>query len=72
MTKEEKRQRRRASQEKVVELLGLYFEDLLFVSAGICFIASAAIRYGYAAALAVAGICFAAYAVTVARAKRGK
>ena len=52
-------------------LLGLYLDDLLFVSAGICFTASAALTFGCGAALAVAGACLLAYGVAVARARNG-
>lgn len=72
MTKDEKKQKRRDQREKAARFLGLYLDDLLLIAAGFCFISSAAVRFGCAAALATAGVCFAAYAVTVARAKSGK
>jgi len=52
-------------------LLGLYLDDLLMMAAGICFTASAAIAFGLAPALAVAGACLLAYSVVVARARGG-
>lgn len=55
----------------LLPLLGLYLDDLLFVSAGICFTASAALTFGRGAALAVAGACLLAYGVVVARARNG-
>lgn len=56
---------------RFLPLLGLYLDDLLFVSAGICFTASAALTFGCGAALAVAGVCLLAYGVAVARARNG-
>ena len=52
-------------------LLGLYLDDLLMVAAGVCFTASAAIAFGLAAALAVAGICLLGYGIVVARSRGG-
>ena len=52
-------------------LLGLYLDDLLIVTAGVCFTASAAIAFGVAMALAVAGICLLGYGIMVARSRGG-
>ena len=52
-------------------LLGLYLDDLLMVAAGVCFTASAAIAFGLAAALAVAGICLLGYGIVVAQSRGG-
>lgn len=54
-----------------LSLLGLYLDDLLMVSSGICFTASAALAFGLAAALAVAGVCLLVYSIAVARSKGG-
>ena len=56
---------------RLLPWLGLYLDDLLFVSAGVCFTASAATAFGLSAALAVAGACLLGYGVLVARAGRG-
>ncbi len=56
---------------RLLPWLGLYLDDLLFVSAGVCFTASAATAFGLSAALAVAGACLLGYGVVVARAGRG-
>lgn len=50
--------------------LALYLDDLLMLSGGACFVAAAA-ELGRGAALAVAGVCLVAYAVVIARARRG-
>lgn len=63
---EEKKERRR----KALALLGLYLDDLLLVSGGVCFTAAAALRWGAAEALAVCGVCLAAFSVLIAKAGR--
>lgn len=50
--------------------LALYLDDLLMLAGGVCFV-SAAAELGRGAALAVAGVCLVAYAVVIARARRG-
>lgn len=67
---EERRERRRIQRRRMARLLGTYLEDLLAVAGGVCFVASAAVGLGGAAALATAGVCLTAYAVAVARAAR--
>ena len=56
---------------RFLPLLGLYLDDLLMVAAGVCFTASAAIAFGLAVALAVAGACLLAYSIAVARSRGG-
>lgn len=63
---EERAERRR----KALSFLGLYLDDLLMVSGGVCFAASAALRWGAAAGLATAGGCLILLSVLVARAGR--
>lgn len=55
----------------LLQTLGLYLDDLLYVAAGICFTAAAATALGLSAALAVAGVCLLGYSFAVARAKGG-
>ena len=50
--------------------LGLYLDDLLMVSGGVCFVSAAALRWGAAAGLATAGGCLVLFSVLVARAGR--
>lgn len=56
---------------RLLPLLGLYLDDLLFVAAGICFTAATGLAFGFSAALAVAGVCFLGYGIVVARARNG-
>lgn len=56
---------------RLLPLLGLYLDDLLFVAGGICLTASAGLAFGPSAALAVAGVCLLAYGIVVARARNG-
>lgn len=63
---EERAERRR----KALSFLGLYLDDLLMVSGGVCFVAAAALRWGAAAGLAMAGGCLILLSVLVARAGR--
>ena len=63
---EEKAERRK----KALALLGLYLDDLLLVSGGVCFTAAAALRWGAAEALAVCGGCLAVFSFLIARAGR--
>lgn len=51
--------------------LALYADDLLMVAGGVCFTAAAAELAGRPAALIVGGACLVAYAVVIARARRG-
>lgn len=57
--------------KQILLLLGLYLDDLLLVSAGVCFTAAAGLAFGVSAALAAAGMCCLGCAVAVARAKNG-
>lgn len=51
--------------------LALYLDDLLLLAGGACFVQSAWELGGRPAALLVAGGCLVAYAVVIARARRG-
>lgn len=64
-------ERMKAFLRRFLPLLGLYLDDLLMVSAGVCFTASAAIAFGLAVALAVAGACLLGYSIVVARSRGG-
>lgn len=64
------RERRMLRRKKAERLLRTYLDDILALSGGGCLTASAAVAYGCAAALAVAGAFLLACAVIVARAGR--
>ncbi len=55
---------------RLLPLLGLYLDDLLMVSAGVCFTTAAGLSFGLSAALTVAGACLLVYSVVVARARK--
>lgn len=55
---------------RLVQLLGLYLEDLLLLAGGICLTAAAAVRWGLSAGLAAAGICLIVLSVLVVRSGR--
>lgn len=57
--------------EPALRWLATYIDDLLLLGGGVCFVWAAALQFGAAAALATAGCCLTAYAVVIARAKRG-
>ena len=63
---EERAERRR----RALSFLGLYLDDLLMVSGGVCVVSAAALRWGAAAGLATAGGCLVLFSVLVARAGR--
>lgn len=67
--REDREERVKAFWHRFLPMLGLYLDDLLMVSAGVCFTASAAIAFGLAVALAVAGACLLAYSLVVARSR---
>ena len=50
---------------------GTYLDDLLLICGGACFVAAADRLAGRSWALAVAGVCLVAYAVVIARSRRG-
>ena len=54
-----------------VRCFALYLDDLLLLAAGVCFTTAAGTLGGRPAALAVAGVCLTAYAVVIARSRRG-
>lgn len=62
----------RAAVARVVRTIGLYLDDCLFLSAGICFVRAAGQQWGHTSALAVAGVCCLVYAVVVARSRQGR
>lgn len=62
--------RRAERRKKMLALLGLYLDDLLLVSGGVCFTVAAALRWGAAEALAVCGGCLVAFSVLIAKAGR--
>ena len=63
----EKRAERR---RKALAVLGLYLDDLLLVSGGVCLVASVELGWGAAAGLATTGGCLVLFSVLVARAGR--
>lgn len=50
-----------------MQFLGLYLEDLLMGAGGACFVAAAALRWGEAGGLAVAGAVLVVLSVLVAK-----
>lgn len=52
-------------------VLSLYLDDLLTMAGGCCLTAAAGLRWGAPAALAVAGCGMIAFAVVIARARKG-
>ena len=61
----------RSAAARVLRTIALYLDDLLFLAAGVCFVRAAGQQWGNTAALAVAGVCCLAYAVVIARSRRG-
>lgn len=55
----------------VVNVLGLYLDDLLLLAGGVCFVRAALDLGGRPAALVTAGVCLTVYAVVVARSRGG-
>lgn len=55
----------------VVNVLGLYLDDLLLLAGGMCFVRAALDLGGRPAALITAGVCLTAYAFMVARSRGG-
>lgn len=55
----------------VAGYLGLYLDDLLLISAGVCLTAAAYEQFGRPAGLTAAGICLAGYAFIIARSRGG-
>lgn len=66
----ERKLRRQTRRNALLKTLGMYLDDLLLLGGGACFIAGAALKWGAAEALGVAGMSLVAYAVIVARAGR--
>lgn len=56
----------------IVKIVGVYLDDLLLIGAGVCLVGAAGDLGGRAAALAVAGVWCAVYAVVVARSRGGR
>ena len=67
----EKERRKAARREKARKWIATYIEDLFLLCGGVCFVTAAGIRFGAAGGFAAAGACLTAYAVVIARAKRG-
>lgn len=55
----------------VVNVLGLYLDDLFLLAGGMCFVRAALDLGGRPAALITAGVCLTAYAFMVARSRGG-
>lgn len=66
----ERKLRRQTRRNALLKTLGTYLDDLLLLGGGACFITGAALKWGAAEALGVAGMSLVAYAVIVARAGR--
>lgn len=66
----ERKARRLERRNALLKTLGAYLDDMLLLGGGACFIAGAALKWGAAEALGVAGMSLVAYAVIVARAGR--
>lgn len=66
----ERKLRRQTRRNALLKTLGMYLDDLLLLGGGACFITGAALKWGAAGALGVAGMSLVAYAVIVARAGR--
>lgn len=66
----ERKRRRLERRNALLKTLGTYLDDLLLLGGGACFITGAALKWGAAEALGVAGMSLVAYAVIVARAGR--
>ena len=69
--RDKKAQRSKERLRRLLALLGVYLDDLLMLSAGVCFTVSAGTAFGCSAAFAAAGACLVAYSIVVARAKGG-
>lgn len=68
----EKRQRKLpVIMKSIIRYLGLYLDDLLLIGAGVCLVIAAREAFGRPAAFAAAGVCLAAYALVIARARGG-
>ena len=68
---EQKRQGFRALAGRLLRGLAIYLDDLCLLAGGVCFTVAAQDLGGRPAALLVAGVCLTAYAVVVARSRRG-
>lgn len=53
------------------KLVAAYFDDLLIIASGVCFVTATKMYFGLAGAIAVAGVCLAFYAYVVAKSKKG-
>nr|DAH75301.1 MAG TPA: Protein of unknown function (DUF1056) [Caudoviricetes sp.] len=56
--------------KKCLQTLALYFDDLLFLAGGACFVRAAQMFGGQAAAYATAGVCLTVYALVIALSSR--
>ena len=57
--------------KKMRQSLVLYFDDLLLLAGGICFVLAACMAFGAAAALAVAGVWLSLFSWLIARSRKG-
>lgn len=57
--------------KKMCQKLALYFDDLLLLAGGICFVLAACMAFGAAAALTVAGAWLSLFSWLIARSRKG-
>ena len=70
LSKDERRQRRRERRQRAMAAFGRYLDDLLALVGASCLTAAAELRFGTAAALAVAGTAALVFSLVVARGRR--
>lgn len=70
VSKDERRQQRREHRRRAMAAFGRYLDDLLALVGAGCLTAAAELRFGTAAALAVAGTAALVFSLVVARGRR--
>lgn len=70
VSKDERRQQRRERRRRALAAFGRYLDDLLALVGAVCLTAAAELRFGTAAALAVAGTAALVFSLVVARGRR--
>ena len=70
VSKDERRQRRRERRQRAMAAFGRYLDDLLALVGAGCLTAAEELRFGTAAALAVAGTAALVFSLVVARGRR--
>lgn len=70
LSKDERRQQRRERRQRALAAFGRYLDDLLALVGAGCLMAAAELRFGTAAALAVAGTAALVFSLVVARGRR--